>query len=150
MGFTSSPETLATQPGEFGESLALAGDVNGDGYDDALIGGGPATTWVYYGGGSGLGPTPTPIQAPADAGLGSFGSAVSGAGDIDRDGYADFVVGAYYAQNAVGGAVVYLGGTSLLSAAPQVMYGPGGTVNFYGISVASSAIGAAGHARTRR
>jgi hypothetical protein len=135
-GFTSPPQTLTPQDGEFGLALSLTGDVNGDGYDDALIGNSGGLAWVYYGGPSGLGAAPTPIVSPADAGLSGFGSAVSGAGDIDRDGFADFILGASYAQNGTGGAAIYRGGKNLLLSAPEVMQGPGGTVNFYGISVA--------------
>jgi hypothetical protein len=90
---------------------------------------------VYYGGPSGLSTLPTAISSPADAGLGFFGSAVSGAGDIDRDGFADFVIGAYYTQNGAGGVAVY-GGKDLLLSPPDVLQGPGGSVYFYGISVA--------------
>ncbi|MFI5371390.1 MAG: FG-GAP-like repeat-containing protein [Candidatus Eisenbacteria bacterium] len=111
-----------------GAAAATAGDVNGDGYDDIVIGSPGAATGgrisVLYGSASGLplltGYTDvgtlvgsTQISSPT-AGAG-FGSAAITAGDVNGDGYADVVVGApndnTYASN--GGYVrVYLGGPS--------------------------------------
>lgn len=106
---------------ELGSCVAGAGDVNGDGYADILVGapgsgvegdfGGRA--FVYLGGAA--------MDAVADLSLlgsGSewLGSSVAGAGDVDGDGYADFLVGAIW--NGAGGSQagrVYLhrGGASL-------------------------------------
>lgn len=87
-----------------GHSVAGIGDVDGDGYNDALIGaagtdnGGidRGTAYVMFGNGS-----PTTQDAGAmTQGLRIdnvtnnqfFGEIVSGAGDFDNDGYADFMV----------------------------------------------------------
>ena len=105
--------------GDFaGRSVSGAGDVNGDGYADLLIGavagddGGESAGEAYlvFGKGSGFGsPDDTGRRvvdltglAPADgfiiqgAAAGDFtGISVSGAGDVNGDGYADLIVGAY-------------------------------------------------------
>ncbi|MBN2562703.1 MAG: FG-GAP repeat protein [Phycisphaerae bacterium] len=85
---------------EFGYSVATAGDVNGDGYSDVIIGAPFYSTYayegrafVYYGSASGLGDT---ADWTAD-GLktdGFFGDSVSAAGDVNGDGYSDVVIGA--------------------------------------------------------
>jgi hypothetical protein len=110
----------------FGGSVAGAGDVNGDGFDDLIIG---ARSWengtlleggafVWHGSASfGTNPDGTPANATWYAegnGLAnSFGRAVATAGDVNGDGFADVIIGATeYAngENSEGGAFVYHGG----------------------------------------
>ncbi len=89
-----------------GSSLAAAGDVNGDGYGDILIGAVSATVGTSLQVGSaylihgGLSLTGTLSLADADATFtsidsigGSAGCAVAGLGDIDGDGYDDLLIG---------------------------------------------------------
>jgi hypothetical protein len=72
--------------------LASAGDTNGDGYADFLIGY-PGLDEAYLH----LGRHPlrsTPDLTLRGPGPGQFGAGVAGAGDLDADGYADLLVGA--------------------------------------------------------
>jgi hypothetical protein len=82
----------------FGYSVATAGDVNGDGYADLVVGA-PSyddyrgKAYVYHGSPAGLGHTPAWTAVGENAGD-HFGYAVATAGDVNGDGYADLVVGA--------------------------------------------------------
>ena len=89
-----------------GRSVSGAGDVNGDGLDDLIVGapydGGPGASFVVFGKADG-----TPVELSAvEVGTGGFvingvsggdlsGRSVSGAGDVNGDGFADLIVGAY-------------------------------------------------------
>ena len=105
----------------FGFSVASAGDVNGDGYADFLIGAnaagaGAGTTYLYLGSAtpSAAGWNATPSTQRFDL-LGPdganayFGHPVVSVGDVNGDGYADFLVGAYRANASAGAAHLYLG-----------------------------------------
>ena len=112
----------------FGHAVATAGDVNGDGYDDVIVGadlfdGGQdneGKAFAYYGSPSGLSATPnwTAEGNQLDA---IFGSSVGTAGDVNGDGYDDVIVGALEwtnGQSGEGAAFVYLGSPSGLSTGP--------------------------------
>ncbi|MBK8987966.1 MAG: FG-GAP repeat protein [Chloroflexi bacterium] len=109
----------------FGTAVAAAGDVNGDGYDDVIVGAPNyrsgavplGRAYVYYGGPDGLSPSPDWI-AESDLPLARFGVAVGTAGDVNGDGYDDVVIGAseYAPDGETGMAAVFLGSVSGLPA----------------------------------
>lgn len=86
---------------EYGNSVAGVGDVNGDGYSDVIVGAmhfdngqdEEGAAFVYFGSPSGINPLPAAILESNKPGS-WMGSAVSGAGDLDGDGFADIIVGA--------------------------------------------------------
>jgi len=107
--------------GLFGRSVASAGDVNADGYGDVVVGAYKAgRAYLYRGSALGISPTqaPTKLEGFEDSGTG-FGVAVSGAGDVNGDGYADIVVGDDVVDGSSGRAYVFLGGAWGMSGAPQ-------------------------------
>ena len=112
----------------FGYSVSSAGDVNGDGYSDVLVGapGWPNYSWkgkvyLYLGSAAGLAAAPawTTTGEALDARL---GYSVASAGDVNGDGYTDVVLGSYNFKSGainVGKAYVYLGSAAGLAAVPN-------------------------------
>ena len=103
----------------FGESVAGAGDINGDGYGDVIIGASDysngqsneGAAFVFYGSSSGIN-LATGVLLENDIPNSNFGTSVSGAGDINRDGYADIIVGdSQYSsgEEFEGAAIIYYG-----------------------------------------
>lgn len=102
-GSASGPRTTPnwSRYGNTGQHLGTvfgdAGDVNGDGYEDLVLGSATpvlmngSSVWVYFGSSTGLGAV-WQGQSPVQNGT-AYGSAVAGAGDIDGDGYDDLLVG---------------------------------------------------------
>ncbi len=83
-----------TPGGSLGEAVASAGDVDGDGYADIVVGEpGADKIHVYMGSASGLSASPDWTFQDDEAGS-RLGASVDGAGDINGDGYADIVAGA--------------------------------------------------------
>ncbi len=133
-GPSHAPSSVLGAPApqlSYASSVASAGDVDGDGFPELLVGS-PAEgkVYVYAGGPSGWAEPPATVLAgPA---MTSFGQAVSGAGDVNGDGYADVVVGnpnreATAASPVQGGAVVYFGSAKGLSASSSVTLPTSGT-----------------------
>lgn len=106
---------LAAADSNFGTALSLrsAGDINGDGFGDLAIGasgynGRVGRVLVYLGREGGLATTPITLDGPDGAG-GRFGESVASGWDVDRDGYADLVVGAPGALSGQGRIYLYRG-----------------------------------------
>jgi hypothetical protein len=100
----------------FGRALAGAGDLDGDGYDDVVVGE-DEQVLVFMGSASGLG-SPAAVPEPTGAGSTDFGEAVAGAGDVDGDGYDDLLVGAPAALGGAGSAYLFLGSATGLQTTP--------------------------------
>ena len=101
----------------FGGSVAPAGDVNGDGYADVVVGAKGYSTstgrvYVYLGSATGLA-TPAATTLTGEAASDEFGGSVAPAGDVNGDGYADLVVGARRYSSSTGRAYVYLGSAKI-------------------------------------
>ena len=93
----------------FGSALANAGDVNGNGATDVFIGApGEGRTYLFDGKSGAL---LLSILSPVTEAVPSFGYAVSGGQDFNRDRKPDLVVGAPL-QNKFAGAAYVFDGTS--------------------------------------
>jgi hypothetical protein len=111
-----------------GFSAANAGDVNGDGYADIILGaplnGLPGRALVYFGGAL---PNSIPDLALAPAtGSAAFGVSVASAGDVNGDGFGDLIVGAQTEQvgpSVVGTARIFFGGTTPNSVPDVLLFG---------------------------
>lgn len=103
----------------FGAYVSGAGDVDGDGFDDVIVsemfgdvGGKDFGNAHVYSGADG-----SALHMFVGPAVGSRYGVVSGAGDVDADGYDDLIVGAYFDKTAgseSGSAFVYSGKTGAL------------------------------------
>ncbi len=128
--------------------MAGAGDVNGDGYDDVIIGAylfdngetDEGAAFLYLGSPAGLGASPAWVADGAQTGA-HFGDAVASAGDVDNDGFADVVVGAPTHDVTVsneGRVYLFLGGSGgLTTSAAKVISGGQSDADF-GATVAGA------------
>ncbi|MBH8558496.1 FG-GAP-like repeat-containing protein [Hymenobacter negativus] len=146
-GLATTP-TVLDGPGStnsyFGYSLVGAGDVNGDGYDDVLVSafranGGSGRAYLYLGSSAGLATTATTFSEPVSAPNNGFGSSVAGAGDVNGDGYADVLIGAYFSGSGQGRAYCYLGSSTGLATTPTTLSEPSAAAgNNFGNSLAGA------------
>jgi FG-GAP repeat/Putative metal-binding motif len=112
----------------YGWSVSGAGDINGDGYDDVVVGAYGSrslsgSAYIYYSSATGIDSAPEDKLTASDGGANDlFGVSVSGAGDLDGDGYDDLVVGAPYEDdngNSSGSAYVYYGSATGIDSASE-------------------------------
>jgi VCBS repeat-containing protein len=129
-----------------GKSVSSAGDVNGDGFADLIVGApmfnlafasqlNEGAAFVIFGGAGVFGSAQTvagvsrqfvttlPLTERQGFSIfspgldqGNSGQSVSAAGDVNGDGFSDFIVGVPYGSNSIGKALVVFGGTDGIGA----------------------------------
>lgn len=167
---TASAETLtvkkiatftgASASDSFGASVAVVGDINGDGFKDLLIGAAADDTtgsnagaaYLYLGSASGFPANVTAANASAkfvgpSSANGNFGIRLSGAGDLNGDGLSDFAISCHQCSSDGrqynGNVFVFFGksagysGTVQASTANLIIRG-NDTRQYLGASVASA------------
>jgi hypothetical protein len=127
----------------FGTAVAGPGDVDGDGTDDLLVGAQlaslPGLTWAgqayVFSGASGL-----PIYTfSGRASFDRFGYSVAAPGDVNADGFPDFLVGAWLADP---GGIPNAGRSTVFSGANgTVLHDLDGTASFEHLGLFVSAVG---------
>ncbi|MBI5516557.1 MAG: FG-GAP repeat protein [Deltaproteobacteria bacterium] len=106
--------------GYFGSALGPAGDVNGDGYADLVVGalgvaGSTGRAYLFPGGPQGVSSTRVTTLRGPDGEGGWFGRWITGAGDLNGDGYYDVAVSEDHVGMNTGKVFVYWGGAQGLS-----------------------------------
>ncbi len=117
--------------GWFGRSVSGAGDIDGDGIGDLLVGapgedGGSGPDFsgrAYVVSGATFAVLHT-LSSPSPTEFGQFGWCVCSAGDVNDDGTTDLLVGAVYDHSNYGGAYVFSGATG------ELLWGGCGWVEF--------------------
>jgi len=113
--------TFQPTVGYWSASVGGAGDVNGDGFSDVLVGiSQRSTVGVYLGGATGPSTTPASLLTAADD---RFGYSVARAGDINGDSLSDIVIGTTTTTvSGIGRAYFYGGSVSGVTSAPIRSY----------------------------
>lgn len=148
-----APDYLTPGDG-FGSSVAVLGDVDGDGFADLAISApnylpagssgdtvSPGRIFVYYGAAGGFNASGRTqiLAAPDPDGFGFFGEVMLGQRDFNGDGFADLIVGASLRQRGLQGTGpfpgfvwIYTGGPAGFTKAPYKRSGAAGSVDGLG------------------
>ena len=124
----------------FGVSVSSAGDINGDGYSDVIAGAyghnsNTGKAYIFYGGQAMN--SAADVTMSGEAAFNYFGNSLSGAGDMNGDGFSDVIISAFGNISLTGKAYVYFGGTAMDTVADITMTGET-TNSSFGISVSSA------------
>ena len=133
---------------KFGSCVSSAGDVNGDGFSDVIVGASKfdngqldeGGAFLYFGSESGLSSNYN-WTFESNQANGQLGISVSTAGDINGDGYSDVIVGAYTysnGQSAEGSAFLFHGSAAGLSLTPNWTGESNQASSDYGFSVSTA------------
>jgi hypothetical protein len=142
-GLSTSPTSLtncAPTSGEFGGSVASAGDVNGDGFADVIVGASydQAVACVYLGGPSGIAETAAAtLEGPTGGSSEYVAIVVASAGDVNGDGYADVLVTSARGVSP-GSVLIYLGGPGGTSTTPATTLATGISGDGFAFSAAGA------------
>ncbi|MFO0560070.1 MAG: FG-GAP-like repeat-containing protein [Polyangiales bacterium] len=143
----------------FGASIAAAGDVDGDGYGDIVVGAAsfddlgtlpPGTASIHQGSLTGVSVTPL-VEWMGTPSADYFGWVVAGAGDVNGDRLADVVVGEYDARDslmrAAGAAHLFVGrrAAPLSTTAQRIVRGSYDNSGFGGAVLGSSDVNGDGY-----
>jgi len=131
-----------------GFSVASAGDVNGDGYSDVIAGVpgyddpeiNEGAAFIFHGSATGISVTPATVLEANQANA-NFGTSVSGAGDVNGDGYSDVIVGANLYDNGAtdeGAAFIYHGSATGINTIAATMVESNQALSQLGFSVAGA------------
>jgi hypothetical protein len=143
-GLLPIPVTTLAEPlpaSGFGSAVG-AGDLNGDGHPDLVVGApsvddGRGRVFVYYGGASGFSTTPSLTLAPPERPFrgGAFGYPVEVVGDLNGDGFEELVVSAIPSEELY----VFAGRPTGLDSAPAVTVPePSGMTTNFGNALAGA------------
>jgi hypothetical protein len=130
------------QNDKFAYSVACAGDVNGDSYDDMIVGAMNAEStgcaYLYFGAPSNVIDNIADIKFQLDDSYG-FGNSVAGAGDVNGDGYDDILIAGWYYYIDTGRAYLYFGADdATMDTIPDVIMEGEGIWHRFGTSVSSA------------
>jgi hypothetical protein len=144
-GIAATPTVLSPPVSTvaYGYAAGTAGDANGDGYADLVVGSTTGIGYLYLGGPTGIGTPPTPLQCA----LGSASASAIANADVNGDGWSDLILGGYEANGMDGTACVYLGTPAGLSTTPMPLPGPpAGSHAGFGLEIAVGDLNADGYA----